>query len=212
MELDKLAIAKLDRVPRLRLINALSGIKPANLIGTVSTSGQMNLAIISSVVHLGSDPALMAYICRPDTVPRHSLDNIKTTGSFTINHVHTDLIEKAHYTSAKFDRTVSEFDRCGLTPTFVEGIAAPFVAESRIRIGLALVEIMPIKHNGTFLVIGEINFIHVDDDLYSPNSEIDLSTFEGVGISGLNSYYGLTKLAEFPYARVDETPDFKREP
>ena len=47
-----------DRLRRLNLINSVTGIKPANLIGTISEAGVPNLAIFSSVFHLGTNPAL----------------------------------------------------------------------------------------------------------------------------------------------------------
>ena len=55
----------MSRVERLNLINSCSGIKPANLIGTQSAAGQPNVAIFSSVVHLGSNPALFGMVFRP---------------------------------------------------------------------------------------------------------------------------------------------------
>ena len=38
--------------------------------------------------------------------------------------------------------------------------------------------------------------------------DIDLALARTAGISGLNSYYALDKIADFPYARVAETPEF----
>ena len=80
------------------LINSISGYKSANLIGTKNKTGNTNLAIFNSVVHLGSNPALLGFILRPTTVPRHSYQNMKETGVFTINHISKDQIEDAHHT------------------------------------------------------------------------------------------------------------------
>ena len=33
---------------------------------------------------------------------------------------------------------------------------------------------------------------------------------DDVGIGGLNTYYNLKRIAQFPYARVNELPDFSR--
>ena len=49
MKLSKKEIEKSERKWRLNLINSVSGIKPANLIGTKSEDGIDNLAIFSSV-------------------------------------------------------------------------------------------------------------------------------------------------------------------
>ncbi len=58
-------IKNLDRKVRLNLVNNLGGVKPANLVGTRSLSGQSNLAIMNSVMHIGSDPAMMDSSCDP---------------------------------------------------------------------------------------------------------------------------------------------------
>ena len=55
----KKQIKELDRISRLKIINSVSGIKPANLIGTINSKKKTNLAVISSVVHLGSNPPLL---------------------------------------------------------------------------------------------------------------------------------------------------------
>ena len=60
-------IKKLDKVYRLNLINSITGIKPANLIATRSKDGVDNVAIFSSVVHLGSNPAMIGFVMRPQS-------------------------------------------------------------------------------------------------------------------------------------------------
>ena len=54
-------IQSLNQRYRAQLINSLSGFKSANLIGTQDGEGKSNLAIISSVVHLGANPALVGF-------------------------------------------------------------------------------------------------------------------------------------------------------
>ena len=101
----------LDHLHRINLINSCSGFKSANLIGTKSNDGIPNVAIFSSVTHFGSNPPLLGIIFRPvSDVPRNTYENIKETGQFTINHIHRDIIEQAHHTSAKYDKRISEFD------------------------------------------------------------------------------------------------------
>ncbi|GER58058.1 flavin reductase family protein [Patiriisocius marinus] len=209
MELNKEAIEQLDRVTRLKIINSVSGIKPANLIGTVSEDGITNVAIFSSVVHLGSNPPLIGFMMRPKgNVPRNTYQNIIDKGFYTINHIHPEFVERAHYTSAKFDALVSEFERCNLTEEYVDGFKAPFVKESTFKIGLKFQQEIKIDINNTSLIIGEIEHLIIPDNVFGKNSNIDLTSSNTVGISGLNSYYSLNKIAEHPYARVKETPEF----
>ena len=48
----------------------------------------------------------------------------------------------------------------------------------------------------------------VDGDSAMVDDDIDLEATKSVGISGLNSYYSLKKIACYPYARVNEVPQF----
>ena len=202
-------ISTADRVTRLRMINAITGIKPANLIGSQNAQGQYNLAVFSSVVHLGSNPALIGFVLRPyDKVPRHTWQNIKATGHYTINHVPATHTEAAHYTSAKFPQEVSEFERCGFTPEIIPGIEAPFVAESQLKMALSFETAIEIPLNGTTLVIGKIIHLSIPDEFIDPAGELDLQRAQSTGISGLNSYYSLEKIGQYPYVRLNDLSDW----
>ena len=201
-------IEKLDRVTRLKIINSVTGIKPANLIGTIDDNGNTNLAVFSSVVHLGSNPALLGFVSRPQTAEvGHTLRNISQNGCYTINHIHSEFIENAHYTSAKFSEDISEFERCNLSEEYVNNFKAPFVKESSFKMGMRFKEAIDIKINGTVLVIGEIEQLILPNTAIV-NDDIDLEATESVGISGLNTYYSLKKIDSYPYARVNEIPHF----
>ena len=202
-------ISTADRVTRLRMINAITGIKPANLIGSQNAQGQYNLAVFSSVVHLGSNPALIGFVLRPyDKVPRHTWQNIQATGHYTINHVPATHTEAAHYTSAKFPQEVSEFERCGFTPEIIPGIEAPFVAESQLKMALSFETAIEIPLNGTTLVIGKIIHLSIPDEFIDPAGELDLQRAQSTGISGLNSYYSLEKIGQYPYVRLNDLSDW----
>jgi flavin reductase (DIM6/NTAB) family NADH-FMN oxidoreductase RutF len=181
------------------------------LIGTVSNNQQKNLAIFSSVIHLGSNPALLGFISRPDSaIRRDTLENIKENGFYTINHIHESIIEQAHYTSAKFDKDQSEFELCGLTEEYLLGFKAPFVKESNLKLGMQFLECLPIEANGTELIIGSISHIFIPDYAVDELGHIDIGLLDSVGISGLNSYYQIKKITSFPYARVNELPNFSK--
>ena len=204
MQLTKKQIQGLERIYRLNLINSITGIKPANLIGTISNTRVSNLAIFSSVVHIGSNPPLIGMIFRPqDQVTQDTYRNILDCGYYTINNVRIEHSEKAHLTSAKFDREVSEFQKSGFREEFLEDFPAPFVSESFIKIGMKLQEMVPIKANKTILAIGSVEQLFLPNEILSENGFIDLTESESTGISGLNSYYKLEKVADYPYARLN---------
>ncbi|MFA7272877.1 MAG: flavin reductase [Crocinitomicaceae bacterium] len=208
MNWDKNQIEALGKVERLNLINSIVGGKPANLIGTCDSTGATNVAIFSSVIHLGSNPALLGFILRPaGEIPRNTYENIKHTGYYTINHVQEDFIENAHFTSAKFEKTISEFDACQLTPLYKKGFIAPFVAESSIQIGMKFLQEIPIEINDTILVIGSIENIAIQNESWLEEGHLNLEQVGSVVVSGLNTYYSVQKVANYPYARVQELPE-----
>ncbi|NNC83031.1 MAG: DUF2452 domain-containing protein [Flavobacteriales bacterium] len=208
---DQQDIEAMDRIERIQFINSINGFKSANLIATKDKEGNSNLAIFSSVIHLGSSPALLGFITRPVSVERHSLENILETKNYTINHVHHSFTEKAHYTSAKFDREVSEFDACGLIEEYLEDFPIPYVKEARVKLGMELVEVIDIPANDTKLVVGKIQHIHCPADNITKDGSLDLVLSGTVAISGLDSYHRAHLMAKYPYARESEMPQFRKE-
>ena len=199
-------IQDMERVKRLNLINSITGISPANLVGTISNDLTENLSIFSSVIHIGSNPPLIGFILRPtENNRRDTYENIIETNKFTINHINSDMIQKSHYTSAKFKKNKSEFKKCQLTPEYLNSFQAPYVKESYVKIGLNLEDIHLIKSNGCRLIIGCIEHIYVPDNAIHKNGNIQLELLNSVGVSGLNTYYSLNKIAEYPYARVNDS-------
>lgn len=186
------------------LINSISGYKSANLIGTKNKAGNTNLAIFNSVVHLGSNPALLGFILRPTTVPRHSYQNMKETGVFTINHIRKDQIEDAHHTSAKYPENISEFDQTKLVEEYKQGCFAPFVKGAPVQIACRYVNDYLIKENDTLLVVGAIEHLFVQDEMLLEDGWVQLDKGEVVTINGIDGYALPQFLERFPYARPKE--------
>lgn len=194
-------ILGMEKQSRTNLINSLSGIRQANLIGTISEKGLTNLAIFNSVIHIGANPPYMGFIQRPVSVPRGTYQNIKDTGYFTINQVNEQIYKQAHQTSARYD--VSEFEATGLTPVFLHDFHAPFVKESIVKIGLKYIEEHPISINGTILVIGEVQKIIFEENCLNESNIVQLNQTKAVGVNGLETYYSVQKIEELPYAKPE---------
>ena len=184
---------------RVNFVNSLSGCKSAYLIGTQHSDGTPNLAVFSSVFHLGADPALMGMVSRPNTVPRHTLENIQSTRVFTLNHVSESFYKKAHLTSARTRR--SEFELSGLTEVYQDKFLAPFVKESRLQIGLSYVRTIDIEENGTHIIVGKIVSVSVPEEAIQASGDIDMTSLQSVGVTGLNTYHKIQFLGSLPYAK-----------
>jgi flavin reductase (DIM6/NTAB) family NADH-FMN oxidoreductase RutF len=194
-------IEKMDHLYRINLINSCSGYKSANLIGTKSLGGLENVAIFSSVTHIGSDPQLLGFFLRPTSVFRNTYDNIKETGCYTINHVHETIIAEAHHTSAKYPEEISEFDVTKLESEYKNSIQTPFVKNAPVQLLMDYVNEYPIKENGTILVIGKINSLYIQGGLLENDGFINLSKAKIAAINGLDGY-AIPKLkTRFDYQR-----------
>ena len=179
----------LDHLYRINLMNSCSGFKSANLIGTKSNDGIPNVAVFSSVTHLGSNPPLLGIVFRPvSDVPRNTYENIKETGQFTVNHIHLDIIEQAHHTSAKYDKRISEFDITELEEEYKNNWHAPFVKGAPIQMALTYCEEYKIKTNNTIQLIAEIKDLYIIDDILEQDGFINLSKANVVAINGLDGY------------------------
>ena len=194
-------IASMSNIYRLNLINSVTGYKSANLVGTKDAAGGTNLAIFNSVIHLGSNPGLIGFILRPTTVPRHTHENLKKLGVFTLNHVHHSQIDAAHHTAAKYPKEISEFDQTNLEEEYRADWAAPFVKNAPIQIGCKYVNEYHIKENDTLLIVGSIAHLFISEPMLLDDGWVQLDKGGVVAINGLDGYALPTLLERLPYAR-----------
>lgn len=194
-------IDNFHHIYRINLINSCSGYKSANLIGTISDSGIENVAVFSSVTHIGSNPPMLGFFLRPTTVLRNTYENIKATGVYTINHIHQNILEDAHHTSAKYDADISEFDKTNLVAEYKNSCKAPFVKEAPIQLEMTYIEEYDIKANNTILVIGKITGLYITEELLDSDGFINLSKGKVATINGLDGYAIPNLKHRFEYQR-----------
>ena len=202
--------SQMHHLYRINLINSCSGYKSANLIGTKSVDGITNVAIFSSVTHIGSNPALLGFFLRPTTVIRNTYNNIKETGVFTINHVHESILEDAHHTSAKYDSDISEFEMTNLIEQYKDSFSAPFVKDAPIQLAMTYVEEYDIKSNNTILLIGQIKDLYIKDNLLQNDGFINLSEANVAAINGLDGYTIPKLKNRFDYQRPKKLINLKK--
>jgi flavin reductase (DIM6/NTAB) family NADH-FMN oxidoreductase RutF len=194
-------INRLNHLYKINLINSCAGYKSANLIATKSNKNNTNVAIFSSIIHLGSAPPLLGFILRPTTVPRNTYENIMETGFYTINHIHKEILKDAHHTSAKYKRDISEFDVTNLETDYKNSFFPPYVKDCPIQIGMKYVEEYDIKSNNTKLVVGEILELYIEEKLIKEDGFVNLSEGNIASINGLNGYAIPTLKERFEYQR-----------
>jgi len=201
MILNKDDIEQLEQGFRRAFVNSLAGFRQVVLVGTKSADGNTNLAIFNSLVHLGANPALLGLINRPDSVQRDTLQNILDTKVYTLNYVQASQYEKAHQTSARYDKGISEFEKVGFNEIYHASCYAPFVANAVVKIAMKLEDTIPIPLNGTILIVGSVMQVEIDASMVGPDGFVALSEAEVLISQGLDAYFISKAIGRLPYAK-----------
>ncbi|QRE08244.1 conserved hypothetical protein [Flavobacterium psychrophilum] len=197
-------IVNMEKQERVHFINSLGGFKSVSLIGTTNNDRQTNLAVFSSIFHIGANPALIAVVFRPSPPDRDTLKNILETGFYTINHINEKIYKQAHQTSARYDANISEFDATGLQPEYKNNFKAPFVKESNIQLGVEFREKIALTINNTIMIIGEIKDVYFPENCLLKDGFLDLEKANTITCSGLDSYHKTIRLNRLSYAKPDK--------
>jgi len=176
---DLVDLEAFERFYKVNFITKLCGINSANLIGTSDENGISNLAIFNSVTHIGANPPFMGFI----------------------NQVNNSFFKKAHQTSAKYEKGISEFNTCKLTEQFVDDFPIPFVQESLVKIGLSFEEEHLIKCNQNILIVGKIQKVIISENLIDKDGSILLEKANATGVAGLNTYFEINQIGKMKFAR-----------
>lgn len=205
MNLNREEISAFEQRYRTTFVNSLAGYRQVVLVGTKSNEGVANLAIFNSLMHIGAHPPLYGILNRPDSVQRDTLQNILETKEYTLNFVRATVFEKAHQTSARYEKGVSEFAEVGFEEHYLDGSAAPFVKEAIVKIAMKLEEIIPIPLNGTKLIVGSIVHVELEDGLVGQDGFVSLSEEEVLLSQGLDAYFVASPIGRLPYAKPGKT-------
>ena len=197
-------IMNMEKKERVHFANSLGGFKSVGLIGTQNKSNQTNLAIVDSIIHIGSNPPLFGMIFRPGVVERHTLENILETGFYTINHINENIFKQAHQTSAKYDREVSEFDVTDLNSEYKNDFFAPFVEESNVQLAMEFKEKVELSINNTVLVIGEVKSVYFPENCLQKDGFLDIEKAESITCSGLDNYHKTSSIDRLSYAKPNK--------
>lgn len=197
-------ILNMEKQERVHFANSLGGFKSVGLIGTQNKKNQTNLAIVDSILHIGSNPPLFGMVFRPGVLERHTLENILETGLYTINHITEKIHKQAHQTSARYERNCSEFDQTGLTPEYRNNFFAPFVKESNVQLAMEFKEKITLYINNTVLIIGEVKDVYFPENCLQKDGFLDIEKAESITCSGLDSYHKTSQISRLSYAKPNK--------
>ncbi len=174
--------------------------RPIAWVSSMDGQGNLNLAPYSFFTAVCNKPMTLLFcpgIPTATGMKKDTLRNIEAVPEFVINLVNEDNAEAMNLTSALLPPGQSEFEWAGLTPVPGETIRVPRVAESPIAFECKLQRIVTVSDQpgGGAAVFGEVQCIHLRDDLYVAG-RVDLEAFKPIGRLGGSGYVRVTDTFE----------------
>lgn len=167
--------------------------RPIAFASTIDKDGNHNLAPFSFYNAFGVNPSTLIFSPSRrgrDNTTKHTLDNLKEVPEVVINAVSYNMVQQMSLTSTEYEKGVNEFLKSGLTPLESTIIKPRRVAESPLQFECKVREIIEIsgKPGSGNLIVCEIVYIHLDENILDKNGDIDPDKIDLVGRLG-NDYY-----------------------
>jgi len=165
--------------------------RPIGWISSISTAGILNLAPYSFFNAIAASPPHVVFSCgMTANGKKDTLNNVLATKEFVLNIVTEDTAEAMNQSSAMLRSDESEFEFAGVTPIASKIIKAPRVKESPIHFECI------VKHTyetgdwegAATIIIGEVVYIHIDDEVMLPNYKIDNTKLKAIGRTAGSEY------------------------
>jgi len=164
--------------------------RPIAWVSTVDAAGVPNLAPFSFFMGVCQEPPTIAFSSSPRGQGRKdTVRNAEHTGDFVVNVVDDDRAEQMNLTSGDYPPEVDEFALTGLTAAPGVRVRAPRVAEAPVSMECRVVQVIPVGRGPNSLVLGEIVYFHVRDDVYErATGRINMHRLKPVGRLAGNAY------------------------
>jgi flavin reductase (DIM6/NTAB) family NADH-FMN oxidoreductase RutF len=176
--------------------NPFNAIVTPRPIGWISTRGSHgdNLAPYSFFNAVAYVPPQVMF---SSTGTKDSLRNIQETGVFAVNIVSFEMLHPMNASSAALPRGVDEFSETGLARAECDTIPCPRVAEAPATLECQMTQIIPLKGNDNFLILGEVTGVHMRDDCLV-DGRFDVTRFNPLARLGYKDYSVVREVFELP--------------
>src|SRR5690625_3257279 len=157
----------LDEREKYRVLTSCIVPRPIAWVTTVNEAGVVNAAPFSYFTGVSIEPPLIVFaVERRHGEKKDTIVNIENTKEFVVNVVTADNVQQMNETSKDFAMDENELDFAGLTEKPSEIVVPPSIKESPVHMECTLDQIIEIGSSPHSLVIGEVQLIHVEDDLF----------------------------------------------
>lgn len=190
MEKIEIDPRSVDRKTVYKILTGCIVPRPIGFISSVSASGVFNAAPFSFFNGISHIPPLVCFSpsVRPDWQPKDTLKNVTEVRDFVVNIVDEDLAAAMSLCAEEYPPEVSEFEVAKLTPAPSKVVSSPRILESPVNMECRVVSILPLPESIYTLVIGQVVYFHVREDVYLPDGRIAWHRLRAVGRMAGDAY------------------------
>lgn len=168
---------------------------PAVMVSAARAGERPNIITVAWAGTVCSDPPMLSISVRRE---RYSYEIIRETGEFVVNLVHAPLVRACDFCGVRSGRDVDKFGEMRLTPLAVEGVDAPAIGESPLKLACKTTQIIPLGSHDMFLA--KIVSVTVDERYMDEKGTFHLNDAGLVAYSH-GAYFQLGKeLGTFGYS------------
>lgn len=167
--------------------------RPICFASTIDSEGNANLSPFSFFNVFGSKPPILIFSparrVRDNTI-KHTLENVYETKEVVINVVNFNIVQQMNLASCEYAKNVDEFTKAGFTP-IPSDLVKPFrVKESPVQLECRVQQVIETGTEGGAgnLVICEVLCMHINDEVFNENGQIDPNKIDLVARMG-GDYY-----------------------
>ncbi len=180
--------------------------RPICLASTVDAAGNVNLSPFSFFNLFSSNPPVCVFSPARrvrDNTTKHTLENVQEVRECVINIVNYDMVQQTSLSSTEYAKGINEFEKAGLTMLDSVSVKPPRVAEAPVQLECLVKEVIPLgdKHGAGNLVVAEIKFIHIREDVLDQEGKIDQVKIDLVARLGGDWYCRITDENLFKVAK-----------
>jgi flavin reductase (DIM6/NTAB) family NADH-FMN oxidoreductase RutF len=167
--------------------------RPIAFVSTLDAKGRPNLAPFSFFNVFSANPPIAIFSparrVRGNTT-KHTLDNVETTKECVINVVSYDILHQMNLASCEFGDGVNEFEKAGLTGIASDVVKPLRVKEAPVQLECKVREVIHLGEEGGAgnLVVSEVVRMHISEDVFGEDGNIDPQKLDLVARMGQNWY------------------------
>lgn len=194
--------------------------RPIALASTMDRDGQVNLSPFSFFNMFGSNPPILIFSPARrvrDNTTKHTYENVLEVPEVVIHIVNYAMVQQVSLSSTEYEKGVNEFIKAGLTAAPSVKVKPPRVLESPVALECKVLQVIPTGKEGGAgnLVVCEVIYIHVKDEVLDQQGKIDPFKLDAVARLGGDWYCRVHGDAIFSVAKplerrgigVDQLPE-----